>query len=616
MRQHLMLFGPPGLPLSPPRSLPSRWLTKRLWPTLLLLALSPATALGDTPAADTPHAAPAPLPAIERGLDGAALSALLSADIAAQRGQIMTAVRLYLAQSERLDDAVLAERATHLARFTDSAPLVLEGARHWARLAPDDPTPRRILAGASAERGDWATAMTLLIDIEASGADAELIALVEEALGSGADPRVLETALDEGLVEHPGQPRAHLARALLRTLRGDEAGADEDLARARALNDRLPALWLVKSQVALERGRPLKALEYARQGRELAPQAQRFVLAQAQAHLALDDIEAAEAQFDTLLEQVPDNLELRLTLGRLYLQNDSPQAAWRLLGPAVEQAAESERRAELLMLAALASARADATERALELYALVPEGERFMNARAQSAQLLLAERGLEAALEWLSQERRAHPELDAELLSLSLSLLDQQDQSGRADRRLDEAIEAHPDDNRLLYVRAMRALARDDLTAMERDMTRLLERDPDNAEALNAWGYTLLQRTDRLDEALALIERAHRLEPDSPAILDSLGWALFKTGELDRALELLQSAWRDLPDEEVAAHLAEALWASGKNERARRLVTEALARFERHPTLDDLLARYPLLAPDDLEALDPSERPDTLENTP
>lgn len=572
---------------------------------------------------DTPNAAPAELPAIERGLDGAALGALLSADIAAQRGQITTAVRLYLTQSERLGDPALAERATRLARFADdSVALVLESARRWAHLAPDNPAPRRILASASAERGDWATTTALLLDIEASGADADLITFIEEAVSNGADPDVLESALDEGLSEHPELPRAHLARALLRTMRGDEAGTDEDLARARALDDRLPALWLVQSQVALDRGRPLEALEHARRGAELAPEDRRFVLARAQAHIALDDIEAAEAQFDTLLEQVPDNLELRLTLGRLYMQNGYPQAAWRLLAPTIgpleapAPSEEREQRAELLMLGALASARIDAIERALTLYTLVPEGDHFMNAHARGAQLLLADQGLEAALAWLSQARSDHPDRHADLLSLSLSLLDQNEQSERADRRLDEAITARPDSSRLLLMRAMRALARDDLSAMERDMTRLLERDPDNAEALNAWGYTLLQRTDRLDEALALIERAHRLEPDSPAILDSLGWALFKTGEFDRAVELLKRAWHGLPDEEVAAHLAEALWASGKSDRARRLVTEALARFERHPTLDDLLSRYPLLTPDIVDSLAPSERPDSLENTP
>lgn len=613
MRQRLML---PGSSLKSPRRHKGLFSSARLWPALLLLAFTSASVSGETSSQAAASAVPASAPGVERGLDGATLAALLSADIAAQRGQSLAAVRLYLELSERLGEPALAERATRLARFTENVPLVLESARRWAQLAPDNPAPRRLLAGESAERGDWATTLSLLLEIEASGHDAGLIAFIEEAVSSGATPEVLESILDNRLAEHPNEAQAYVARAYLKAMRGDDAGTDEDLARARSLDEGLPTLWLLKSQIALDRGRPLESLEHAQKGQALAPEDQRFLLAGAQAHLALDDVEAAEAQFERLLESVPENVELRLTLGRLYLQNDYPQAAWRLLAPLIEQPDEETPSAEPLMLAALASARSDALERALDLYARVPEGDHFMNARARGAQFLLAEQGLEPALRWLSRQQEKHPDAYAELLSLSLSLLDQNDLKARADRKLSEAIEARPNDDHLLYMRAIRALERDDLAAMEEDMTRLLERDPNNAEALNAWGYTLLQRTDRLDEALTLLERAHRLAPEAPAILDSLGWALFKAGELDRALSLLKQAYQGLPDEEVAAHLIEALWANGESDRARQLAAQALSRFERRPTLDELLSRYPLLAPEGFDTSEQSELPDSLENTP
>ena len=94
--------------------------------------------------------------------------------------------------------------------------------------------------------------------------------------------------------------------------------------------------------------------------------------------------------------------------------------------------------------------------------------------------------------------------------------------------------------------------------------------------ALNALGYTLADRNQRLDEALALIKRAAALDPSDPAIQDSLGWVYYRLGDLDRAEALLRDAYAAYPDQEVAAHLGEVLWRQGKEREARRVWREAL----------------------------------------
>ena len=95
--------------------------------------------------------------------------------------------------------------------------------------------------------------------------------------------------------------------------------------------------------------------------------------------------------------------------------------------------------------------------------------------------------------------------------------------------------------------------------------------------ALNALGYTLADRTTRYEEAFALIEKAHQLNPNDPAILDSLGWVNYRLGNLDEAERLLRQALERFPDHEVAAHLGEVLWAQGKQQEARRIWRDALA---------------------------------------
>ena len=71
---------------------------------------------------------------------------------------------------------------------------------------------------------------------------------------------------------------------------------------------------------------------------------------------------------------------------------------------------------------------------------------------------------------------------------------------------------------------------------------QLLARDPDNAPALNYLGYMLADRGERLDESVSLLEHALKVEPDNGSYLDSLGWAYYKAGKLDQALDPLKRA--------------------------------------------------------------------------
>ncbi|MDS5562623.1 hypothetical protein RLF19_01255, partial [Streptococcus pneumoniae] len=76
----------------------------------------------------------------------------------------------------------------------------------------------------------------------------------------------------------------------------------------------------------------------------------------------------------------------------------------------------------------------------------------------------------------------------------------------------------------------------------------IIAREPENAMALNALGYTLADRTTRYAEAWTLIEKAHQLTPDDPAVLDSLGWVNYRLGNLDAAETYLRQAFANFPD--------------------------------------------------------------------
>ncbi|MDX1818798.1 MAG: tetratricopeptide repeat protein, partial [Marinobacter sp.] len=141
------------------------------------------------------------------------------------------------------------------------------------------------------------------------------------------------------------------------------------------------------------------------------------------------------------------------------------------------------------------------------------------------------------------------------------------------------------------YARGMLYDSMDQPEKAEADLRRIIETEPNNAVALNALGYILTTRSDRLEEARQYIGRALQLDPENPAILDSMGWVLYQEGRLQPALQYLKKAWEAYPDPEVAAHYGEALWMAGEEEQARIVWRKGLENDKDHEILLETIKR-------------------------
>jgi Flp pilus assembly protein TadD len=105
----------------------------------------------------------------------------------------------------------------------------------------------------------------------------------------------------------------------------------------------------------------------------------------------------------------------------------------------------------------------------------------------------------------------------------------------------------------------------------ERVYRKVLALDPDNATALNNYGYLLAERGIRLEEAERMIRKALQLKPNEPAFLDSLGWVYFQRGNYRQALPYLERAAKMRPDDaEVRYHLGMVYWRLGNLSAARK----------------------------------------------
>ncbi|WP_108447123.1 tetratricopeptide repeat protein [Halomonas denitrificans] len=575
-----------------------------LAPLALALLLAGCQGLPGASSAAEPARDPlAGAPPITRGLDATGLAGLLEAELAGQRSDYTRAARGFLEAAERYDSVALAERATLAARFSEDPALLEEAAQRWQGLAPGSDAPSRLLASLALQRGDWAAALGHRLDaIEQAAGDQDasqaLLGLAEGALDAGAEPAPLLDRLRTHLARTPASAAsrvdAELATALLEAAAGQPAAAEGRLARLARQAPERPELWHLRARLALEAEAPAAARDYARRGLAVSPGDPRLMLLLARTELALGSVAAAEEAIEALLAEHGDDPALRLGLARLFLEHDHLAPARRLLLPLAGD--DDAPPLAFLLLGAIAEERGEVGN-ALLYYRQVPEGEQFLPARVNAARMLMeADRRLDART-FLRLERLRHAPYESELVAVEVELLDEAGLNDQADALLDSELARRPDDEQLRYQRAMRAFAEGDLAAMEADLRHLIEHDPDNATALNALGYTLADADieGRLDEALALIERAHALAPDNPAILDSLGWVHYRRGEPARALPWLRRAWAAMPDQEIAAHLIEVLWALGEKAEARALLDEARARFETRPLIDELLRRRPEL---------------------
>jgi tetratricopeptide (TPR) repeat protein len=169
----------------------------------------------------------------------------------------------------------------------------------------------------------------------------------------------------------------------------------------------------------------------------------------------------------------------------------------------------------------------------------------------------------------------AEPEADASVLYLFAIAQRQAGDLAAAEGAARRLRVTAPDDPRGLYVLAQVLDAKGDREGAERTLRDMIQRDPLDAAALNYLGYMFAERGERLDEAVELVGRALRVEPDNPSFLDSLGWAYFQQGKIELADSPLTRAAEKLPNSSVVQdHLGDLRFKQGR-------VAEAVEAWER-----------------------------------
>lgn len=579
-----------------------------LLPGSLLVALCFAGVArsAETERAPTPPAKPraaaqpapkqaAPAPAT---LNAAALEGVLAGEFALQEGDLEASARSYLDAARAVADAGLAERATRIALLAGDDAAARAGLARWRQLAPRSAGVTAAGAALALRAGDRAAALEDLLTLLSLSVDEgwkralqTLAGHRDDAPGSSQGQllvgELLGEILDRGALPDVFQAWLAFGGLAQRLQRDDLAERIVDGAVARFPGE--PRAWLLQASRYRQQGQQIPAREAIAKALTAAPDDPSLRLAAAGELDALGDPRAAA---DALATGRQDNASYATRASLLAKAEDQAELA-ELYQEVKQQSGQPDPQRRLL-LGQLAEY-LELPDDALAWYRGVSGGPARGQARLRIAVVLEQQDKLDDALAEL-HALQADEDEDGELLRSSY-LLEAELQAKR--RRDAESIAAYgrglavfEDDPELLYARALVYERTDRIDLAEADLKRVLGNDGDNADVLNALGYTLADRTERYEEALEYIQKAHRLKPEQPAIIDSLGWVLYRLGRHEEALNYLKQAYALQKDPEIAAHLGELLWVTGDKAGAREIWNQGLALDEDNRALKRALETF------------------------
>src|ERR1700687_1619584 len=525
------------------------------------------------PVVPTPPGAPVTL---ARPLTAELVYRMLVGDIALQRGAPALAARAYFEAARDAQDAQIARRATEVALFARQRDLALEAARLWLKLDPSADRAKQMVATLSQPgAGVKIKAERERVLAEAavdSKTHADAFVQLNQALAAQTDKTVVYRLIVELAKPYPGVAEAHFAVALAgynTGLSDLEIAAASMRAADRALE--LKPGWeraaLIKADL-LAKTSPEGAIRYLNGFLASVPESRAAIGALAQLYVEQKRYGEARALFQRLLDEDKSDRDIQFAVAAISVQMKDYATAERMFEELRSAGVDPGAVAFYLGQIAEETKRYDA---AIARYREVTDGERAWIATLRIATVLAKKGDIEGARRYLASLKPEHRERGIEVRQAEAQVLrDAGDYKG-AYAVLSSALAAEPNSVELIYDVAMVAEKLDRLDEVGSRRTRLIERSPDNPQALNALGYTLVDRTPRTAEGLKLIEKALKLAPEDPSILDSMGWAHFRMGNLGDSEKFLRRALADHPDPEIAAHLGEVLWAKGERDRAKEV---------------------------------------------
>jgi len=558
----------------------------RFCPALLTLSIALAlSACQSTPEAQLPapedvtaavtEPAPAPEPIEYGSFTTEQLNRALLNELAGQRGYLPEAAQDYYALALETRDLAVIRRASQFASAAGDTETMIAVGRLWLEIEPASEEAHLVLAFQLLEAGMLEESIEHMGQILALGGELDFSVISARSQYLTPEQRGMLLAQFQLLHSRfPEHETLHYAVMQLLEQSDQHAQAMEELTAYKERHGNSARLTLMEAQLLLQLDQLDRTIALLEEGIETYPDNRLMRFNFGRILVQVGRLEEARVQFQQLAQMEPDDYETLYSLALLELELDSLDAARsyliRILNAGVRM---NESHYYLGYIDENQGRAAEAIDHYLQVGT---EFTNFLNAQRQAVRLLVLEERFDEAHALVLSVSEGRPELEIMLVAVEVDALMSTNQLERADALLSATLEIYADNVDLLFARALLSDRQGNLARAEEDLRRIIALEPQNATALNQLGYTLADRTDRHEEALALLERAIAADPEDPAIIDSLAWAQYKLGRYEEALANLERAFAVFPDAEVAAHLGEVLWMMGRQDDANRVWNEAL----------------------------------------
>ena len=524
-------------------------------------------------------------------LDGDSLFNLLAAEFAGNSGDIDASLQYYRQASETIEDSRIAARTAYIALYGEEYEEALVALDRWQELEPDSTELPRMYAATYLKLGQPEKAVPYIKTTLSSsrGEPTDKAMAVKQMLAKEATVADAYIVLSELNREEKNKHLMVLqSRYAAQLKKYDESLAllDEVL----VIDPSLHEVLIIKARILSTQGKHDEAAVLIKQVLEELPDNNALRLQYARMLVEQRDLPAAIVQYSILSEKLPDDGEIILSLALLNIETKNLDEAIEALLHLID--IDKKVSIANYYLGRISQNQGD-EKQAIAYYLRVNGGDYRFDSQLRIGVLLSIlgkpDEGL-AKLEALAEKQTSWT-LRVKVYLAQGEVLRKQHRYKEGVEMYSRALQQNHEDTTLLYARGLMAEKVDRLDMAEADLLKVISKEPDNADALNALGYTLADRTARYKEALKYIERAAELVPDDPAILDSLGWVSYRLGKMDDAIKWLSKAFEKLEDAEIAAHYGEVLWHSDKKDEARKIWNKGKKQNADNPVLVETLDR-------------------------
>ena len=392
----------------------------------------------------------------------------------------------------------------------------------------------------------------------------------------------------EGILKaNPKHLNAMLAMADSAMRERDEKAYVGWLEKAAAAHPQALPPRLALARHLLGKGERNKALALAREALNANPDHPAALDLLGSVQLALGDTANAQGSYRTLVERLPGQAMPLIKLAAVQVAAKDLPGARKSLLDALRAQPDSLDAQMMLGHVEIQSGRHDEAQRiARQVQKQQPDGAAGYILEGDAA---LARKDHPAALSAFERAHKLAP--SGALLLRQLQPLNALQRAEEGEKRLADWLQRNPQDAGTRIALAEQLILRKQYPAAAAHYLILDQSNPGNLLVLNNLAWALAESGDK--RALGYAEKALKLQPDSAAVLDTLGWILVRQGQHERGIKLLQQALSKTPDAaDIQWHLASAYAQSGDRARAQRELERLLASgvaFPQEPEARTLL---------------------------